>query len=135
MTTSSTKAKEARRSDLEAAILRLRNQNERINISSVARAVGVTPALIHNTYPDVAEQIRAIQGKNSMTRRDELRDELATLREANQQLRSERAAALADARNLASINETLRFELARAQGTAAGAITTLLRKDSAPKEI
>lgn len=30
--------------------------NEKLSIASVARAAGVTPGLIHNTYPAVAEK-------------------------------------------------------------------------------
>ena len=38
--------------------------NEKLSIASVARAAGVTPGLIHNTYPAVAEKIRTLMGKS-----------------------------------------------------------------------
>ena len=37
--------------------------NQKLSIS-VARAAGVTPGLIHNTYPAVAERIRNLMGKS-----------------------------------------------------------------------
>lgn len=118
--TSAAQTKEARRSALQAAIRKLKNQGEEITISAVARAVGVTPPLIHNTYPDVAEQIRRIQGKPLRKQRDELRAELAALRKANQVLRTERDQARADANRLASVNEVLRVDLANARALASG---------------
>jgi hypothetical protein len=38
--------------------------NEKLSIASVARAAGVTPGLIHNTYPAVADKIRNLMGKS-----------------------------------------------------------------------
>lgn len=116
--TSKARAKDARRDELQTAVLRLQNRNDRISITAVARVVGVTPALIHNTYPDVAEHIRSLIGKHSRARQDELRAELSLLREANRKLTLEKESAEADARKLASLLEALRFDLAHAQAVA-----------------
>ena len=115
MSTTTGKGKDARRAALKAAILKLKNMGEPITISAVARTAGVTPALIHNTYRDVADEVRAIQGKSLRVQRDELRAELEALRRANQVLRDERDQERADASRLASLNEVLRFELANAR--------------------
>jgi transposase-like protein len=112
---------------MQTAILRLKNRNERITISAVARETGVSAALLHNTYPDVAEQIRALQGKASRAQRDDLRIEVARLRDENAKLRAEKEIAEADARRLASMLETLRHELARAAAVGTGKVVTLQR--------
>ncbi|MCF3159777.1 TetR family transcriptional regulator, partial [Pseudomonas juntendi] len=44
--------------------------DEKLSITSVARAAGVTPGLIHNTYPSIAERIRNIVGKSVRAQRD-----------------------------------------------------------------
>jgi AcrR family transcriptional regulator len=117
---------------MEAAILKLKNRGEEITISAVARAVGVTPSLIHNTYPGVADQVRQIQGKSLREQRDELRAELKAVHEANQVLRAERDQALADASRLASLNEVLRFELANARAVASEKVAAIPARASTP---
>lgn len=55
------------REELRRAILRIEHQRPkrvdkeacRLNISTVAREAGLTPASIHNSYPEIAEIIRA----------------------------------------------------------------------------
>jgi hypothetical protein len=58
----------------------------RMNISTVAREAGVSAASIHNTYPDIAETIRAKAGKSSPSTLDTERLErkrlVALLRDA-----------------------------------------------------
>ncbi len=118
-------AKDKRREELQKAILRLTNRKLPVTISAVAREVGVTPALIHNTYSDVAEQIRALQGKGLRAQRDELREELAKLRASNQTLRQEKEKADADARMLASMLEAMRHEMARLKARAEGKVVEM----------
>ena len=45
---------------IEQAIEQLQASQGKLSISAVAKMAGVTPALIHNTYPDLAEKIRAL---------------------------------------------------------------------------
>lgn len=120
-----TAARAARHDELQKAILRLKNRKARVTITAVAREAGVSPALLHNTYPDVAEQIRALQGKASRAQRDELRLELARLREENGKLRAGKERADADARRLASLLEAMRHDLARARATSSGKVVPL----------
>ena len=58
-----------RRDALVAALEGLQRGQHKISISAVARKAGVTPALIHNTYPDVAERIRAVSGRDASASR------------------------------------------------------------------
>lgn len=48
---------------IQQAIAQLQAENAKVTISAVAKAANITPALVHNTYPDLAEQIRRISGK------------------------------------------------------------------------
>jgi hypothetical protein len=121
-------AKDSRRNDLHKAILRVQNRKMALSITAVAEEAGVTPALLHNTYPDVAEYIRSLIGKNSRARNDEFRAENVRLRETNRQLRLEKEAAQADARRLASLLERLRFELAVLEAQKVGNVTPIGRR-------
>ena len=75
------KPADARRKDLDLAISRIQRGRSHtsvtvVNISTVAAEAGVTPALIHNHYPDIAERIRELQARSSRVQRP------TTLREA-----------------------------------------------------
>lgn len=112
--------REKTREELQFAMLRVKNKGKKLSISSVAVEAGVTPALIHNTYPDLAEAIRAEVGRSTRQQRDEKVEELAKAKARIRELRAELEAALADLQKLASTNETLRQEVAtlRAAGSA-----------------
>ena len=63
--------------------------DEKLSITSVARAAGVTPGLIHNTYPGVAERIRNLVGKSVRAQRDSKHLALMREKEKNRALRAE----------------------------------------------
>jgi AcrR family transcriptional regulator len=105
------------REELQFALLRIKNKGGKLTISAVAVEAGVTPGLIHNTYPDIAEAIRAQVGKAVRQQRDDTISELKRVRERNQVLRAELDAALKDVRRLASLNETLRQEVTKVQSS------------------
>lgn len=105
----------ARREDLEMAISRIQRgrahtKTTKINISMVAREAGVTPALIHNHYPDIAETIRETQARSSRAQRDAKHGELRAAKERNRVLREENDVLRAQVGKLASINEVLLTE-------------------------
>lgn len=104
--------REKTRDVLQFAMLRVKNKGNKLSISAVALEAGVTPGLIHNTYPDIAEAIRAQVGKATRQQRDDKIAELSRERERNKELRAELNAALKDIQRLASTNETLRQEVA-----------------------
>jgi uncharacterized coiled-coil DUF342 family protein len=91
----------------------------------VATEAGVSAGLIHNTYPDIAEEIRAQVGRGTRQQRDAKAAEIKKVRAQLKILRAERDAALADVAKLASINETLRREVATLQAAASGKIVVL----------
>ncbi|WP_258170662.1 TetR family transcriptional regulator [Burkholderia cepacia] len=113
------------REELQLAMLRIKNKGLKLSISAVATEAGVSAGLIHNTYPDIAEEIRAQVGRGTRQQRDAKAAEVKVAREQLKTLRAERDAALADVARLASINETLRQEVATLRAVASGRIVAL----------
>lgn len=113
--TSKRKPADARRKDLELAISRIQrgrahSNATRLSIASVATEAGVSAALIHNHYPDIAEAIREAQGHSSRARRDAKHRELKEEREKSRALRQEMQELRNQVAKLASINEVLLCE-------------------------
>jgi AcrR family transcriptional regulator len=113
--TSKRKPADARRKDLELAMSRIlrgrtHTKASKVSITSVAREAGVTPALIHNHYPEIAETIREAQGQSSRAHRDAKHGELKGEREKNRALRQEMQELRHQVAKLASINEVLLYE-------------------------
>lgn len=83
----------------------------KVSFSAVAREVGVSPALIHNHYPDVANRIRDLQGRSARVERDTTRKALLQERVKVREMRTEIKDLTLRIRMLASINERLIAEL------------------------
>lgn len=109
--------------ELKLAIHRLQRAGKKITIKVVADEAKVSAALIHNRYPDIAEEIRSIQGKATRAQRDEKHDLLQKEREKNRKLREEVSSLLGEIRKFASVNEALRAELALQKAIADGKVT------------
>nr|WP_315239986.1 TetR family transcriptional regulator [uncultured Albidiferax sp.] len=120
-----TRNREKTLQELRYAVQRVKSSGQRISISAVAREAGVVPSLIHNTYPDIAEEVRAQVGRTSRQQRDEKAADLAKARELIRELRKLVAEANCDITRLASINETLRDEVARLKAAATGKLVIL----------
>lgn len=119
------RSREKTREDLQLAMLRVKNKGLKLSISAVAAEAGVSAGLIHNTYPDVAEEIRGKIGRATRQQRDA---KAAHLKEAIAKLKSLREdldAAMADVARLASINETLRQEVAMLRAAASGKVLVM----------
>lgn len=58
------------REALQLAILRVKTRGLKLSISSVAAEAGVSAGLIHNTCPDIAEEIRTQVGRGIRQQRD-----------------------------------------------------------------
>lgn len=114
-----------RAKQLRLAILRIekgRTQTGemKLSVSAVAREVGVTPALIHNHYPEIAEEIRVKVGASSRAQRDAKQKQLNAIRDTNKALRGELAELRLQVARLASINETLLLENMSLRASAEG---------------
>jgi SMC interacting uncharacterized protein involved in chromosome segregation len=111
--------------DLRLALSRLQKRDCKISILAVATEAGVTPALLHNRYPDFAEEIRKLIGKETRSQRDIKHDLLVAERKKNRDLTEEIAHLKKDIAKLASINESLRVELTVANEISAGRVARL----------
>jgi hypothetical protein len=112
---------------IQQAIEQLQASQGKLSISGVAKLAGVTPALIHNTYPDLAEKIRGLVGKATRTQRDAKHSALVREREINRTLRQELVETRATIAKLASVNQTLLNEMAVLKGIATGKVVAILR--------
>lgn len=119
------RSRDRTKEELQFAILQVKNKGKKLTISAVASEAGVTPGLIHNTYPDIAEAVRAQVGKATRQQRDEKIAELSEARKRIKELRAERDAALSDIQRLASTNETLRQEVAKLRSVGSGKVVIL----------
>lgn len=113
---------------LNKAIDDLVEGNEKISIASVARSAGVTPSLIHNTYPAVAERIRIIMGKSVRTQRDSKHQALMVEKEKNRALRVENDQLLEELARIASVNQRLLFEMAELKAAYSGEVVSISSK-------
>jgi len=69
--------------------------------------IRVSPALIHNHYPEVANRIRGLQGRSARVERDTIRSELLQERKRSRELRASIKEQDLRIRKLTSINERL----------------------------
>lgn len=86
---------------------RAKTDEKKVTIAAVAREAGVSAALIHNHYPNIAEAIREVQGRSSRAQRDVKHQALRAEREKGRALRLEIEELRAKIASLASINEVL----------------------------
>lgn len=96
---------------LENAIETTLASDKKLSISSVARAANVTPALIHNTYPSIADKIRNLMGKSVRAKRHVTAEALAFEKTKNKLLRLENEKLLEEVARLASINQCLIIQI------------------------
>ena len=113
--------------EIQRAIVQLQADQGKLSISAVAKLAEVTPGLIPNTYPDLAEKIRGLVGKATRAQRDAKHDALVHEREVNRALRQELAETRADLSKLASINQVLVHEVALLKGMATGKVVSILQ--------
>nr|WP_258167271.1 TetR family transcriptional regulator [Scandinavium goeteborgense] len=113
---------------LEKVINSLIEGNEKISIALVARTAGVTPGLIHNTYPAVAERIRILMGRSVRDQRDSIHQALMVEKEKNRVLRAENDQLLEELTRIASVNQRLLFEMAELKATGNGEVVYISSK-------
>ena len=105
---------------LNLALIRVQRKGVKVTLKAVADEAKVSPPLINNRYPDFAEQVRAITGKAIRQQRNEKAELLLVEREKNRKLRDLADIQLVEITRLASVNETLRTEMALLKAIADG---------------
>jgi len=97
--------------DLWEALARLQRAEAVPTITALAVEVGVTPALIHNRYPDVAKEVRRLSGREPGASEDSLKAALKREQETARDLRAENLDLRKQLQAMASGNEALRQEV------------------------
>jgi hypothetical protein len=120
---------------IQNAIEQLQAEKSKVTISAVAKIAKVSSALIHNTYPDQAEKIRAISGKATRIQRDKKHTDLMKERETNRTLRAENASLKLDLAKLASVNQKLLTEMVVLNGVASGKVISLLSQPTSDSTV
>ena len=107
---------------LNLALIRVQRRGEKVTLKAVADEAKVSPPLINNRYPDFAEQVRAVTGKAIRQQRNEKAELLVKEREKNRKLRELVDSQLVEITKLASVNESLRTEMALLKAIAEGKV-------------
>lgn len=124
------RSREKTREALQLAMLRVKNKGLKLTISAVAVEAGVSAGLIHNTYPDIAEEIREKIGRATRQQRDAKAADLKEAKAKLKALREELDIVMTDVARLASINETLRQEVTTLRAAASGKVVVLPPRES-----
>ena len=96
----------------------------------VAIQAGVSRATIHNNYPDMADRIRTILGKQYRIQRDKKHEALRLEKAKNRQLRTENAELRTKINVLVSKNRALTDELHETLAIAGSANVRILKPNS-----
>lgn len=111
--------------ELRAALGRLQATGATPSIAAVAREAGVSASLLHNKYPDFAQEVRRLAGKPARRHPGDLLAVLELERGKMKELRIENEGLRQQVRALASVNEALRRELQIQQAMAGGNVVAL----------
>ncbi|MCS4065480.1 TetR family transcriptional regulator [Pseudomonas putida] len=101
-----------REEEIRLALIRIQKGRShtgetKITIAAVAREAGVSTALIHNYYPQIADKIREAQGRSHRDKQDDEHIKLISERKKSAAYRSEIQQLQCKISKLASINEML----------------------------
>jgi len=107
---------------LELALSRLEKRGEKITLKAVADEAGVTSPLIINSYPDFAEKVRSITGKDIRRQKNDMAELLTEARKKIRELNELLAIQYIEITKLASLNEALRVENTLQKAIAEGKV-------------
>ena len=123
--------REATNAALWEALGRLQRTEVALTFTALAGEVGVTPALIHTRYPDVAREVRRLTGRLPSASEDSLKEALKREQETATDLRAENLDLRNQLRAMASVNEALRQESRILKATGDAKVVSFVSK--APK--
>ncbi|MFI5444288.1 TetR family transcriptional regulator [Polaromonas sp. UC242_47] len=106
--------------ELQYAMLRVKNKGAKMSISAVAREAGVNASLLHNTYPDIAEDIREQMGRATRVQRDQKAADLVKARETIRDLRRKIDEMEVDIAKSTSLNLALEDEVTLLKAAVSG---------------
>jgi transposase-like protein len=126
------RSRERTAEQLASAVATLTRTGRKVTVAAVARAIGVSASLVHNTYPEIAAAIRKLNGKDPEAVASSLQGELEQARLTILALREENEVLDADLKKTASINRALQMEVAVLRGVAAGKVRSLISPGTPP---
>jgi predicted transcriptional regulator len=112
--------------DLREALARLQRTEVAPTIAALAREVGVTPALIHNRYADIAKEVRRLSGREPGANEASLKVALKREQETARDLRAENLDLRQQLQAMASVNEALRQEIRVLHATGDAKVVSLM---------
>jgi hypothetical protein len=98
-------------------------------IAALAGEVGVTPALIHNRYADIANEVRRLSGREPGASEESLKLALKREQEMARDLRAENLDLRQQLQAMASVNESLRQELRILHTTGNAKVVSLAARE------
>ncbi|MFM0475662.1 TetR family transcriptional regulator [Paraburkholderia strydomiana] len=110
---------------LKLAIHRFEKKGLALSVPAIASEIGVNPSLIYNTYPVIANEIRIKTGRTPRQQLDAKAAELNNAKDRLRVLTKKLSDSRADNVKLASINETLRHEIATLRGLLSDKVTVM----------
>jgi hypothetical protein len=116
--------------DLQEALARLQRTEVAPTITALAREVGVTPALIHNRYADIANEVRRLNGREPGASEDSLKTALKREQQTARDLRADNLNLRQQLQAMASVNESLRQELRILHATGDAKVVNLASRAS-----
>jgi len=105
-------------------------KERKMSVAAVAEEAGVSRATIHNNYPDMADRIRTMLGKQNRIQRDKKHEALRLEKAKNRQLRTENAELRTKINVLVSKNRALTDELHETLAIAGSANVRILKPNS-----
>lgn len=105
-------------------------KERKMSVAAVAEEAGVSRATIHNNYPDMADRIRTMLGKQNRIQRDKKHEALRLEKAKNRQLRTENAELRTKINVLVSKNRALTDELHETLAIAGSANVRILKPKS-----
>lgn len=106
------------------------SKERKMSVAAVAEEAGVSRATIHNNYPDMADRIRTMLGKQNRIQRDKKHEALRLEKAKNRQLRTENAELRTKINVLVSKNRALTDELHETLAIAGSANVRILKLNS-----
>ncbi|MDF3883056.1 hypothetical protein [Cupriavidus basilensis] len=99
-----------------------------VTVAAVARDVNISPALIHNRYPEIAQEIRNLSGKSEKNKSENQLEQYRQLEVRLAEIKAERDELRRDVAKLASLNLALKLENESVRAAMASSNVTYIRR-------
>lgn len=119
---------DSRRKALRQSVRKLKSNGVTVTVAAVARDVNISPALIHNRYPEIAQEIRNLSGKSEKNKSENQLEQYRQLEVRLAEIKAERDELRRDVAKLASLNLALKLENESVRAAMASSNVTYIRR-------